>query len=123
MASSVATTLRRVCAVPGSGALNDNVFSQAAQDSCAGDNDTVMKSLVELCEEAPKVVRPHVEFLLNVCLQVSILIIKPLRSSTLIYASLMVEIIYYLQLYGLGQSLAYRKTLLRTSGLVVPYFS
>nr|XP_026689827.1 importin-5 [Ciona intestinalis] len=43
---------------------------QAAEDSASEDKDVVLKSLVELCEDAPKVVRPFVEPLLTTCLKV-----------------------------------------------------
>uniref|UniRef100_H2YPJ6 Importin N-terminal domain-containing protein n=1 Tax=Ciona savignyi TaxID=51511 RepID=H2YPJ6_CIOSA len=43
---------------------------QAAEQSATDDNDVVFKNLVELCEDAPKVVRPHVEILLATCLKV-----------------------------------------------------
>nr|CAB3256613.1 importin-5 [Phallusia mammillata] len=43
---------------------------QAAHASASDDQDSVFKSLVELCEEAPKVIRPHVENLLTICLKI-----------------------------------------------------
>ncbi|XP_076804847.1 importin-5-like [Clavelina lepadiformis] len=43
---------------------------QAAMDSAMDDQDNVLKSLVELCEEAPKVIRPHIENVLTMCLKV-----------------------------------------------------
>lgn len=43
---------------------------QATYDSAADGDDEVMKSLVELCEDVPKYVRPQVSELLSTCLKV-----------------------------------------------------
>lgn len=40
---------------------------KACEDSTSEDDDTVLKSLVELCEESPKVVRPHLNPVLSLC--------------------------------------------------------
>jgi len=46
-------------------------FPQAAQDTAANDDDEVFKSLIELCEDAPKAVRSHIKAILAICLKVS----------------------------------------------------
>ena len=40
---------------------------QACEDSTEEDDDSVLKSLVELCEDAPKVIRPHLNSVLQLC--------------------------------------------------------
>ena len=43
---------------------------QAAEDTAVNDDDEVFKSLIELCEDAPKIIRNHIKAILTVCLKV-----------------------------------------------------
>lgn len=43
---------------------------KAVQESCADADDSVLKCLVELCEDLPKYIRTQVENLLTTCMKV-----------------------------------------------------
>lgn len=46
-------------------------FAQAVNESCYQGDDSVLKSLVEIADTAPKYLRPHLEATLQLCLKVS----------------------------------------------------
>lgn len=47
------------------------VLEQAVHDSCYQGDDSVLKSLVEIADTAPKYLRPNLEATLQLCLKVS----------------------------------------------------
>jgi len=49
----------------------DSIFNQAVSDSCYQADDSVLKSLVEIADTAPKYLRPNLEATLQLCLKVS----------------------------------------------------
>lgn len=53
--------------------INPNLFvvEQAVHDSCYQGDDSVLKSLVEIADTAPKYLRPNLEATLQLCLKVS----------------------------------------------------
>lgn len=46
-------------------------FDQAVNESCYQGDDSVLKSLVEIADTAPKYLRPNLEATLQLCLKVS----------------------------------------------------
>lgn len=46
-------------------------FNQAVNESCYQADDSVLKSLVEIADTAPKYLRPNLEATLQLCLKVS----------------------------------------------------
>lgn len=48
------------------------VFLQAVNDSCYQNDDSVLKSLVEIADTVPKYLRPHLEPTLQLSLKVSL---------------------------------------------------
>lgn len=46
-------------------------FNQAVNESCYQGDDSVLKSLVEIADTAPKYLRPNLEPTLQLCLKVS----------------------------------------------------
>lgn len=46
------------------------VFKQAVNESCYQGDDSVLKSLVEIADTAPKYLRPNLEATLQLCLKV-----------------------------------------------------
>lgn len=51
--------------------MNFCVCDQAVHDSCYQGDDSVLKSLVEIADTAPKYLRPHLEATLQLSLKVS----------------------------------------------------
>ena len=47
------------------------IFDQAVNESCYQGDDSVLKSLVEIADTAPKYLRPNLEATLQLCLKVS----------------------------------------------------
>lgn len=47
------------------------VFTQAVNESCYQGDDSVLKSLVEMADTAPKYLRPNLEATLQLCLKVN----------------------------------------------------
>ncbi len=47
------------------------VYNQAVNESCYQGDDSVLKSLVEIADTAPKYLRPNLEATLQLCLKVS----------------------------------------------------
>lgn len=47
------------------------VFNQSVNESCYQGDDSVLKSLVEIADTAPKYLRPNLEATLQLCLKVS----------------------------------------------------
>ncbi len=48
-----------------------SAFNQAVNESCYQGDDSVLKSLVEIADTAPKYLRPNLEATLQLCLKVS----------------------------------------------------
>lgn len=47
------------------------IFFQAVNDSCYQNDDSVLKSLVEIADTVPKYLRPHLEATLQLSLKVN----------------------------------------------------